>query len=227
MSRKRRHPGRGEAAAAGRRGPTAQRSRTRRPSRGPAVVVVLLIVVVGAGLAFSRLYPRFQQARHSAETRLARAPSHAPSHRTAPARSDTVTARIYFARVVNGQERMAPVERAVAGTAPARAALDELVNGELPEGCSRPLPRGASIRSVRVEDGVAIADFTSELVRNFQGGSDNEGVIVYAIVNTLTSLPGVKQAQILVDGKPIGSIGGHLDVSGPLGADEELVAKAE
>lgn len=223
MSRKRRHPGRGEAAAAGRRGPTAQRSRTRRPSRGPAVVVVLLIV--GAGLAFSRLYPRLRRPVHSPAAHTATTPSPSRSGRTPRSQSRTINARIYFARVVNGQERMAPVKRAVLGTAPARAALDELVNGELPEGCSRPLPRGASLRSVRVEDGVAIADFTSELVRNFQGGSDNEGVIVYAIVNTLTSLPGVKQAQILVDGKPIDSIGGHLDVSGPLAADEELVVR--
>jgi len=227
MSRKRRYPGRGEAAAAGRRGPTAQRSRTRRPSRGPAVVVVLLIVVVGAGLAFSRLYPRLRRPAHPPAAHTATTPSPSRSGRAPRSQSRTINARIYFARVMNGQERMAPVERAVPGTAPARAALDELVSGELPEGCSRPLPRGARLRSVRVEDGVAIADFTSELVRNFQGGSDNEGVIVYAIVNTLTSLPGVKQAQILVDGKPIGSIGGHLDVSGPLGADEELVAKAE
>jgi spore germination protein GerM len=126
---------------------------------------------------------------------------------------------------VNGKERLYPVSRGVSAESPARAALEELISGELPAGCTRPLPAGTTLRGIRADNGLVTADFSPELASNFQGGSDNEGVAVYAIVNTLTSLPGVKQVQILVDGKPIDSIGGHLDVSGPLGADGELVVK--
>ena len=201
------------------------RKKKRRQSRGPAVTVVLLIILVGAGLAFTRLYPGFRKLRPRAGS------PRAPNRTTTRPRVDstpsarTLTARIYFARIVGGKERLAPVDREVSAEFPAQGALDELISGDLPAGCTHPLPEGTQLRHIRVENGTAIADFGRELVSNFQGGSDNEGVIVYAIVNTLTSLPGVKQAQILVDGRPLDSIGGHLDTSGPLAADGELVVR--
>jgi spore germination protein GerM len=180
---------------------------------------------VGAGLAFTRLYPEFRKLRTRAGS------PRVPAHTTARPRADstpsalTLTAQVYFARIVGGKERLAPVDREVSAESPAQGALDELISGDLPAGCTHPLPEGTQLRHLRVEGGIAIADFSRELVSNFQGGSDSEGVIVYAIVNTLTSLPGVKQAQILVDGKPLDSIGGHLDTSGPLAADGELVVR--
>jgi hypothetical protein len=39
-------------------------------------------------------------------------------------------------------------------------------------------------------------------------------------------LPGVERVRILVEGQPIESIGGHIDVSAPLRADHELVIPA-
>jgi hypothetical protein len=201
------------------------RKRKRRQSRGPAAAVLVLIALIGIGLAFTRLYPGFGRASRTAVRHPVTVATPAPSHRETSAASRTTIGRIYFARVVNGQERMVSVDRELPAEAPAKPALEELISGEPPEGCSHPLPQGTRLRSVSMTDGVAAADFSGELVSNFEGGSDNEGVAVYSIVNTLTSLPGVKQVQILVDGKPVDSIGGHLDVSGPLGADGELVVR--
>jgi spore germination protein GerM len=79
---------------------------------------------------------------------------------------------------------------------------------------------------VRVVSGVAVADFSAQLRSRFAGGADNEGVVVYAIVNTLASLPEVTRVRILVEGKPVESIGGHIDTSAPLRADHELVIPA-
>jgi spore germination protein GerM len=201
------------------------RKRKRRQSRGPAAAVLVLVALVGIGIAFSRLYPGFRRASRTTARHPVTVSTPASPHRQTSAGTRTITGRIYFARVVNGRERMVPVDRELPAEAPAKPALEELISGELPEGCSRPLPKGTQLRSVSVTDGIATADFSGELVSNFEGGSDNEGVAVYSIVNTLASLPGVKQVQILVDGKSIDSIGGHLDVSGPLSADSELVAR--
>jgi germination protein M len=196
------------------------RARARRPaSRLPALLVLLLLVA--AGLAALRFLPRRSLI-------LWRWPSVGPDHvtTTAARRSPPparVAARVYFLRIVDGKERMVPVTRQVPAAAPAAAALEELLAGKVPDGCARPLPPGVSLRRVAVAGGVATADFSRELVSGFRGGSDSEGVTVYAIVNTLTSLPGVKKVQLLVEGERVDTVGGHLDVSGPLTADRELV----
>jgi spore germination protein GerM len=186
--------------------------------------VAVIVVLAAAAIAFTRLHPRQPIASrgpvHPGESRR-RGPAHSQSARPA----HTITARIYFARLLDDQERLVGIPRRVRAEAPARAALEELLSGELPRGCVRPLPRGAALRGVQVRDGVAAADFSRELISNFAGGSDNEGVTVYAIVNTLASLPGIKRVQILVEGQPTDTIGGHLDVSGPLGPDSELVVR--
>jgi spore germination protein GerM len=49
--------------------------------------------------------------------------------------------------------------------------------------------------------------------------------VVYSVVNTLTALPTIEKVQLLVEGKHISSLGGHLDVSGPLAFDGELVVR--
>jgi len=210
--------------SASRRTPSGSRgARSRRPprraSRAPAFLVLLLLVA--AGVAAVRFLPRRSLI-------LWRWPSVGPDRvtTTAPrqsAPSRGAAARLHFLRIVDGKERMVPVTRRVPAAAPATAALEELIAGEVPAGCARPLPAGVSLRGVTVADGIATADFSRELVSGFRGGSDSEGVTVYAIVNTLTSLPGVKKAQLLVEGEKVDTIGGHLDVSGPLSADRELV----
>lgn len=203
------------------------RKRKKQPSRGPAAAVLLLLALVGAGMVFTRLYPGWR--KFASRPQPPRAPArtttrnHTGTGITSAAR--TLTARVYFSRIVGSQERLVAANREVPAASPAQGALNELIGGEPPAGCTRPLPKGTELRGIRVENGVAIADFSPELVSNFQGGSDSEGVVVYSIVNTLTSLPGVKQAQILVSGQPLDSIGGHLDTSDPLSADGELVVR--
>jgi len=200
--------------------------RRRRTSRRPALAVMLLIIAAGVGLALCRLHPGVRAKRphtsfHPAFSRPGTEPGTEPSP---PAHA--VTARIYFSRIVNGKERLYPVRRELLAEdlqAAAQAAVEELVSGEVPTGCARPLPEGARLERIWVKEGRTIADFSPELVSNFAGGSEHEGVAVYAIVNTLTSLPSINQVHILVDGKEVDTIGGHLDTSGPLTADDELV----
>jgi germination protein M len=190
-----------------------------RASRAPGLLVLLL--VVAGGVAAVRFLPRRALI-------LWRWPSVGPDHvATTPPRRGappaSAVARVHFLRVVDGKERMVPVTRQVPATAPATAALEELIAGEVPKGCARPVPAGVSLRGVTVTNGIATADFSRELISGFRGGSDSEGVTVYAIVNTLTSISGVQKVQLLVEGEKVDTIGGHLDVSGPLSADRELV----
>src|SRR5947209_5168592 len=62
--------------------------------------------------------------------------------------------------------------------------------------------------------------------RPHPGGSSSELLTVYSIVNALTSnLPTITRVQILVDGKEVDSLAGHVDLRRPLEADLTLVRK--
>lgn len=87
------------------------------------------------------------------------------------------------------------------------------------------IPEGAQVRSIHFAGGIARIDFTQELVKNFQGGSAAELMLVGSIVDTLTEIPGVKKVRITVEGKAIETIGGHCDLSEPIGRMKELIKK--
>ncbi|MBQ5389910.1 MAG: GerMN domain-containing protein, partial [Anaerovibrio sp.] len=59
----------------------------------------------------------------------------------------------------------------------------------------------------------------------FVGGSTGEEMLVGSLVNTLTEFPEIKKVQILVEGKEIDSLSGHLDLSRPVERMPELIKK--
>lgn len=87
------------------------------------------------------------------------------------------------------------------------------------------IPDGAEVNSIHFAGGIARIDFSPELVNNFHGGSAAELMLVGSIVNTLTEIPGVKKVRITVNGKAIETIGGHCDLSEPIGRMNELIKK--
>ena len=103
------------------------------------------------------------------------------------------------------------------------AALKSLLTGTKEKGQTTVIPKKAKLRSVTVKDGVATVDFSKELQQNFSGGSTGEEMLVGSIVNTLTEFPEVKSVQILLEGKKVDSLAGHLDTSKPLKRMTELL----
>lgn len=74
-------------------------------------------------------------------------------------------------------------------------------------------PQGARLLSATVQGDTLQLDFSQELVSNFEGGSDDEAALVNAISSTAGSFPNIQRVQILVQGKPVESLGGHIDLS--------------
>lgn len=96
------------------------------------------------------------------------------------------------------------------------AAMESLLEGTTQKGQTNIIPKQAKLRSVKVENGTATVDFTGDLRKDFVGGSTGETMLVGSIVDTLTEFPEVKKVQILIDGKKVESLGGHMDLSQPL-----------
>ncbi len=108
--------------------------------------------------------------------------------------------------VVEQCETVFPVYRTVPKTdVPAKAAIAELLKGpssaELQAGYSTTINSGVSLRLLSIKDGVATADFSSELMREV-GGSCRVSMIVTQINATLRQFETVTSVESLVDGKP-------------------------
>lgn len=107
----------------------------------------------------------------------------------------------------------------------ARETIKELISGPHPEsGLLGTIPAGTALRDINIRpDGLAIVDFTKELVTNFQGDSTSEILTVYSIVNTLTQFDTVDAVQILVDGQVVETLNGHVDVSEAMARDDAII----
>ena len=101
--------------------------------------------------------------------------------------------------------------------------MQSLLTGTKEKGQVNIIPKAAKLRSVKVDKGVAKVDFTQELVKSFSGGSTGESLMVGSIVDTLTEFPEVKSVQILINGKAVETLAGHMDTSVPIKRMDKLI----
>lgn len=107
----------------------------------------------------------------------------------------------------------------------AKAALEELIKGPKESSLHATVPSETRVLGVDIEKDTAYANFSKELVDKHWGGSTGELMTITSIVNTLTEFENIKKVQILVEGKVVETIAGHLDVSRPLTRDETVIKK--
>jgi germination protein M len=103
--------------------------------------------------------------------------------------------------------------------------VEALVRGST-TGLVTPLAPGTRVLDVFVTAaGVAYVDLSKEALTSVRGGSKDELLSVYAIVNSITAnFPAVKRVQILVEDRPLATLAGHVDLSRPLPADMTFLA---
>jgi hypothetical protein len=91
------------------------------------------------------------------------------------------------------------------------------------------IPRGTTVRAVYLgAHGEVYVDLSAEASRNHTGGSQNEALAVYAIVNAVTAnLPSVTGVQILIEGQEVDTLAGHVDLRQPFRRTLRWVRKAQ
>ncbi|NLM26440.1 MAG: GerMN domain-containing protein [Firmicutes bacterium] len=126
--------------------------------------------------------------------------------------------QLYFVKSTPTDFLLVPVTRRLpASEATPLYTLQLLIQGPLPEeDLQRSVPAEAEVLSLSINNSLAIVDFSSELSTKFVGGSQLESHLVNAIVLTLTQFPEINQVQILLNGKNVESIGGHVNIEYPL-----------
>lgn len=105
------------------------------------------------------------------------------------------------------------------------ALIDELVNGPLGE-LGATLPGTFSLNSVAVSGDVAVLDLEQGTWAGLPGGSSTEMTAVYSIVDTIgLNFPQIRRVRFLLEGEPIATMKGHLDLREPLAPDFSLETK--
>jgi Sporulation and spore germination len=186
----------------------------RRALQAAGVVLAFALAVWAATLLLERVV---------APTRPA---STAAPAATATAAVPHIVATLYYA-TADGQA-LAPVKREVPLEDSPRAQGRQILDAELeppPSPFLPVIPQGTVLRAFYLTDrGDAFVDLSREISTAHPGGSTNELLTVYAIVNTVTAnLASVQRVQILIDGKQADTLAGHVDLRRPFERDASLV----
>ena len=130
-----------------------------------------------------------------------------------------IKARLFY--VGDSGMKLTSVERDVAyGEGPVAQAREIIAAQIAPvvEPLVSAVPPGTALRAVFIsEGGEAFVDLSHDVVSSHSGGTLGELLTVYTLVNALTeNLPAITAVQVLVDGKEVETLSGHIDLRRPL-----------
>jgi len=188
-------------------------------SRRYAVALFVVVAAAIAGGALAALWPRWSRAPKAGAVAAAAAAPPAASGRR-------IKARLFY--VSQDGTRLTGVERDVpygSGTVEQARQIIEAQIAPVAEPLVSPIPAGTRLRALFVsEQGEAYLDLSREVAAGHAGGSTDELLTVYALVDALTAnLPAVKSVQLLVDGGQVETLAGHVDLRSPLAGNPAWV----
>jgi hypothetical protein len=194
-------------------------------SNRPLVAAAIALAGVALFLLLFVGLPRWYGRRAQSTTAVAAA---APSAPAPPGRK--IKARLFY--VADDGMRLISSEREIAYGEGALDQAREIVAAQVApvvDPLVSAIPAGTTLRALYLTDGgQAFVDLSREVVTAHPGGSTNELLTVYTIVNALTeNLPAVTSVQVLVDGKEVETLAGHVDLRHPLAKNDSFVQGTE
>ena len=182
-------------------------------SRRAAIAVSIAVVAFIVGWLMFVGAPRWV-SRQPKQVATA-APSPAPP--APPGRK--IKARLFY--VSEDGTRLTSVERDVAyGEGPVEQAREIIAAQIAPvaEPLVSAVPPGTTVRALfMTEGGEAYVDLSREVATSHTGGTLDEILTIYTIVNALTAnLPAITTVQLLVEGREMETLSGHIDLRRPL-----------
>jgi spore germination protein GerM len=137
-----------------------------------------------------------------------------------------IKARLFY--IADDGEHLVGVERDVPysnQTAEQARAILQAQLAEVQQPQTSAIPAGTQLRAVYITpDGEAYIDLSRDLAVAHPGGLTNERLTIYTLVHALTiNLPAVTAVQLLVDGKEVDTLAGHVDLRRPLTKHLQLV----
>jgi len=191
---------------------TKRKKNSPQKARGSKILLFLILVGIGLVLLFH------QQIFRSVK----------PSTKRRSASVERKEVLLYFSDS-EGEYLVAEKRKILRKNAvqdEAKETIVELIKG--PNGnLIRTLPPRTELLALEISTGgVARVSFTPALSKDHPGGSSAEIMTVYSIVNSLSAnFPQIKRVQILIDGKTIATIVGHLSLEQPVSPKPDLIKR--
>jgi spore germination protein GerM len=139
-----------------------------------------------------------------------------------------IKAQLFY--VSDDGSRLMGVERDVPFAEQPTDQAREILNAQLAPVASplvSAVPTGTVLRALFItENGQAFVDVSRDASTAHPGGSLNEMLTIYTIVHALTfNMPAVVAVQLLVDGKEVDTLAGHVDLRRPLSKNLQLTTE--
>jgi hypothetical protein len=190
--------------------------RQRRPAmRALAALLLLALLAACGGSSNGPAAVRTTAAPVATSAPASAPPSAAP---TSPAPAGTSARAVYYLHDTGkGLRLYREFHRRPATTGVVRDAVTAMLTEKPADVDYTSLwPRDAAVRGARIDGTTAYVDFTAA-VRRASSGSEGEAASLQQLVYTVTAAaPAVKQVQVLVEGKVVESLWGHVDTRKPL-----------
>jgi hypothetical protein len=107
----------------------------------------------------------------------------------------------------------------------AKQIVADLIDGPATPEALRAVPQGTVLRQAYVlDDGTAYLDFSPDLTERIGGGSMGEILTIYSIIDSVVAnVPEITRVGIMVNGEPIETLNGHIDLRRALKPNFDLV----
>jgi spore germination protein GerM len=187
-------------------------------SKRTKIAVVVLAVLVVAGIVYlPGLYRRVIVLRRipasqEAERRAVVQPPVATS-------SDvTEQALLYWASPTEPgtlESASVPLKLSADPVERGKQLIAALISGPADPGRRTLPPTTSLLEFYLLPDGVAVADFSSQLATELPSGIQSELIAVESIADTLAAnIPNLRRLKILIDGEEAQTLAGHIDLTG-------------
>jgi germination protein M len=186
------------------------------------------VLAMGAGWVIMTNLARVLQSAPPSPAAEVETPAQQTTPPAAPA-VPRISATLFFASedgrgLVAVQQEVPLAEGTVAQ---ARALVEAQLAARAPAPLVSPIPEGTTLRGLFVSSrNEAFVDLGAAIREKHPGGSMNELFTVYAIVNTITTnLRDVQSVQLLIEGREVDTLAGHVDLRRPLRKNETLITQ--
>ena len=148
-----------------------------------------------------------------------------------------VGVKLYFSRYTDNEAYLEPETRQIIQDKNFyKSIVQELIKGPQNKDLYPTLPSNTVVNSVKIENDLAIVDFSKEIITNTKDiphSSTTEILALFSIVNTLTEFKEIKKVRITIEGKKSGQIEGlyiqdfwgHVGIYEDFTRNEEVIGK--
>lgn len=119
-----------------------------------------------------------------------------------PSQTPETSFKIYFSN--EDSEFLVPERRNIdvaSSDAVEKMIMAELMKGPKESGHFKTIPQEAKLLSIETKDGVCFVNFSKEFIEKFSGGTTEQQLTIYSIVNSLTELSTIERVQFLIEGE--------------------------